>query len=106
LVKHDCEPRLQVKLAILVEELVTNSLYHGGKSQDLGLLLVLQSVEDTIKIALEDNGPAFDPLAAPPITGPDPTTGGGIGLAIIHAWGDDAVYSRVSESNILKLTLR
>lgn len=106
LADNDCEPRLQVKLAIIVEELVTNAFRHGGKAQDLALLLTLRAHGDGIVIEIEDNGPAFDPLTAPPITGPDPTTGGGIGLAIVNAWGKDAQYSRVSGQNILKLTLR
>lgn len=103
---HDFEPRLQVKLAILVEELVTNSIRHGGRSQDLALLLCLGEVGGAVVLEIEDNGPAFDPLSAPPITGPDPTTGGGIGLAIVHAWGEDAAYKRTASGNSLSLILR
>ncbi|KEO92038.1 hypothetical protein EH31_05035 [Erythrobacter longus] len=106
LADHTCEPRLRVKLAIMVEELVTNSLRHGGKSQDLSLLLLLKADGDAVTLKIEDDGPAFDPLTAPPVTGPDPTTGGGIGLAIVNAWGEDAVYSRVLQNNVLRLTLR
>ncbi|MEP0393479.1 MAG: ATP-binding protein [Erythrobacter sp.] len=101
----DCKPRLKIKLVILVEELVTNSLRHGGKSQDLALLLILQGNEDVITVEMVDDGPKFDPFTVAPITGPDPATGGGIGLAIINTWGEDAVYSRASGSNHLKLTL-
>lgn len=98
----------------MIEELVTNSLRHGGKAQDLALLLTLKADGDghggggggAVTIKIEDDGPAFDPLTAPPITGPDPTTGGGIGLAIVNAWGENAVYSRVSQNNVLRLTLR
>lgn len=90
----------------MVEELVTNSLRHGGKSQDLSLLLLLKADGDAVTLKIEDDGPAFDPLTAPPVTGPDPTTGGGIGLAIVNAWGEDAVYSRVLQNNVLRLTLR
>lgn len=106
LADHSCEPRLCVKLAILVEELVTNSLRHGGKSQDLALLLLLKAERGAVTIKIEDDGPAFDPLSAPPVAGPDPATGGGIGLAIVNAWGEDAVFSRVSQRNTLQLTLR
>ena len=103
---RDYEPRLKIKLVILVEELVANALRHGGKSQDLALLLVLEGGEEAITLEMVDDGPEFDPLSAPPVTGPDPTTGGGIGLAIVNAWGEDGVHSREAGFNTLKLTLR
>ncbi|WP_298303738.1 ATP-binding protein [uncultured Erythrobacter sp.] len=104
--QYDLEPRLQVKLAILVEELVSNSLRHGGRFQDLGLLLALQEIEGSVRLTIEDDGPPFDPISIPPITGPDPATGGGIGLAIVHAWGEDPAYVRSEDTNALELTLR
>lgn len=104
--QHSFEPRLQVKLAIIVEELVTNSLRHGGKAQDLALLLALQESHGAVRLKIEDDGPPFDPIAVPPIAGPDPETGGGIGLAIVHAWGEEPSYLRGSDSNALELTLR
>lgn len=103
---HDYEPRLKIKLVILVEELVSNCLRHGGKSRDLALLLVLENNEEAITFQIVDDGPEFDPLAVPPVAGPDPTTGGGIGLAIVNAWGEDAVYLHEAGRNILRLTLR
>ena len=106
LVENDFDPRLQVKLAILVEELVTNALRHGGKSQDLALLLAISPDEGGVRLELEDNGPAFDPLSVPPITGPDPVTGGGIGLAIVQAWGEEPDYARTANGNTLSLILR
>lgn len=104
--EHEFEPRLRVKLAILVEELVANSLKHGGKSQDIAVTLVLSGEQKAVTLEIEDNGPAFDPLSVPPITGPDPITGGGIGLAIVQAWGESAVYERNCEGNLLRLILR
>ena len=106
LAEHEYEPRLQVKLAIIVEELVTNALQHGGKFQDLSLLLDLCPREGCVELKLEDNGPAFDPLAVPPVKGPDPRSGGGIGLAIVQAWAEEAQYTRSPRVNVLELTLR
>lgn len=103
--ERNYEPRLKIKLVILVEELVSNCLRHGGKAQDLALLLVLEGNEEAITFEIIDDGPEFDPLAAPPIAGPDPTTGGGIGLAIVNAWGEDGVHSREAGRNSLRLTL-
>ena len=106
LAENDFEPRLQVKLAILVEELVSNSLRHGGKSQDLALLLAVSTAQGGVRLEIEDNGPEFNPLSVPPVKGPDPVTGGGIGLAIVQAWGEDADYARTAKGNALSLVLR
>lgn len=103
---QELDNRLKVKLAILVEELITNTLRHGGKSQDIAVALTLCADQGMVQLEIIDNGPAFDPLSVPPITRPDPTTGGGIGLAIVQAWGEEAVYARKADANVLSLTLR
>ena len=101
----DFDPRLEVKLAIVVEELVTNALHHGGKGQAFTLSLELAVEEGVIRLSMEDNGPVFNPLAVPPVKGPDPKTGGGIGLAIVHAWAMESSYSREPGLNLLRLSL-
>ena len=106
LADHPIDPRLKVKLAIVVEELVTNALRHGGAEQDLSLSLALSEELGAIRLEIEDDGDAFNPLTVPPITGPDPETGGGIGLAIIQAWSEKPAYARLKESNSLTLNLR
>jgi len=105
LAAHDIDPRLQVKLAIIVEELVTNALCHGGKGQDFSFSLELAMDGAAIRLSLDDNGAAFNPLAVPPVTSPDPETGGGIGLAIVHAWTKETSYSREPGMNSLQLRL-
>ena len=105
LAAHDFQPRLQVKLAIVVEELVTNALFHGGKGQDFNLALELSEAPEGIRLQMEDNGSAFNPLAVPPVKAPNPKNGGGIGLAIVHAWASDSRYARSDQTNSLSLTL-
>lgn len=105
LAAHDFQPRLQVKLAIVVEELVTNALCHGGKGQDFSLSLELAEKDGSIALRMEDNGIAFNPLSVPPAKAPNPITGGGIGLAIVHAWATDTNYERGGVTNSLGLTL-
>lgn len=102
---HEFEPRLQVKLAVIVEELVTNALYHGGKGQDLSLSIALDEECGAVWLKIEDNGPAFNPLTVPLVKAPNPETGGGIGLAIVQAWAKDAHYSRDGGMNLLSLAL-
>lgn len=105
LADHDFQPRLQVKLAIVVEELVTNALHHGGKGRDLSLSLELSKRDGSIVLLMEDNGIAFNPLSVPPVKAPNPKTGGGIGLAIVQAWASDTSYKRDDVTNTLGLTL-
>lgn len=101
----DLEPRLKVKLAIIVEELVTNALHHGGQTQHTTLSFELSEENGAIRLLMEDNGVAFNPLAVPPIKAPNPQTGGGIGLAIVQAWAKETSYTREAETNRLSLTL-
>lgn len=104
--KSSLDERARVKAAIIVEELVANSLRHGGKDRDLSLWLSLDDVGDAVVVELEDDGAAFDPAVRADFAGPDPHTGGGVGLAIVRAWGEDISYTRMGERNLLRLTIR
>ncbi len=104
------DERAYVKAAIIVEELISNCLRHGGGAQDLSVSLVLEDIGDAIVLEVEDDGPAFDPTTgagfSDDFAGPDPETGGGIGLAIVRAWGEDIAYTHNGQRNILRLTIR
>ena len=75
------------KLALLVSELVSNSIRHAGLSAGDPIDLELASENGQVWIAVHDGGPGFDPQGH--------TNGGGpgFGLAIIAAlaekWGVD-----------------
>lgn len=99
------DARTEVKVAILVEELVANALRHGGKDRDLSLWLMLGEHKGSVQLELEDDGAPFDPTSPATFAGPDPQTGGGIGLAFVHAWGADINYARISERNTLRLAI-
>jgi len=100
------DDRARVKVAIIVEELVSNSLHYGGRANDLSLWLSLDDTGDAVVLEMEDDGAAFDPTCDAGFKGPDPETGGGIGLAIVRAWGEEIAYSRRSNRNHLQLTIR
>ncbi len=99
------DERARVKAAIIVEELVSNCLHHGGPDRDIALWVSLQDTGAGVDLRIEDDGQAFDPAAAPEFTGPDPQTGGGVGLAIVHTWGSNIAYSRSGNLNTLSLTI-
>ena len=94
------------KVAIVVEEVISNSLRHGGENRDVSLSLALEEKAGAVELEIEDDAPPFDPSRTVDFSGPDPRTGGGIGLAIIRAWGEDITYARRDNRNILRLTLR
>ena len=100
------DERARIKAVIIVEELVSNVLRHGGNGRDVSLTMVLDDVEDGVALDLEDDGAPFDPTSATEFDGPDPRTGGGIGLAIVRTWGEDISYTRAGERNVLRLTIR
>lgn len=100
------DEQARVKAAIIVEELVSNCLRHGGAERDQSMCLLLQDTGASMVLELEDEGAAFDPTSGISFAGPDPITGGGIGLAIVRAWGEDISYSRNGRRNYLRLTIR
>ena len=100
------DERARVKAAIIVEELVSNLLRHGGKDKDIALCLQVADHADGVSFEIEDDGAAFDPLADNSAGGIDPVSGGGVGLAIVRAWGEDLHYSRRAERNRLTLMIR
>ena len=99
------DQRGRVKAVIVVEELVSNLLRHGGKQRDIAFSLLLADNPDGVGVTLEDDGAAFDPVKDKPFSGLDRDTGGGVGLAIVRAWGEDITYSRRAEQNLLNLMI-
>lgn len=96
----------QNRAAIVIEELVSNILRHGGGRADHSLWLSIEDANGALAVEIEDDGIAFDPSAANPFDGPNPKTGGGIGLAIVRAWGTDITFARNGDRNLLKLTIK
>lgn len=103
---RNLDPRLEAKVAIIVEELVANVLRHGASGRDVSLWLQLCEENGSIRLDMEDDGAPFDPTITSAFTGPDPRTGGGIGLAFVLAWGEDIAYARKGERNTLSLMVR
>ncbi len=100
------DERARFKLAVVVEELVSNALRHGGQDRDVDVALDLEDMGSRVLILLEDSGEPFDPTDPLPRVRPSPTNGGGIGLAIVQAWGADMAYERREGRNWLKLVIR
>lgn len=89
------------RLAIMVEELVTNLVEHGDIAPD-GVIELLLALEDgVVAIALSDPGIAFD--LRDRASGEDiPDRGGGAGIDLIKAWAEIVDYeSRAGQNRLL-----
>jgi anti-sigma regulatory factor (Ser/Thr protein kinase) len=93
------------RLAIIVEEIVTNVLCHAGADRDITLTLRLEQTEAGLFVALEHDGIPFDPRLAPPRELPNPDRGGGVGLALVKAWAEIVCYDCQGQHNRLVLRL-
>lgn len=94
------------RLAVVVEELVSNAIRHGTAGVAIAIDLTLTAGEGEIALALVDNGVAFDPTVERNFSGPDAETGGGVGLALVKAWANAFAYTRDNGRNVIELRLR
>lgn len=73
--------------ALIVSELVTNSVIHAQVGPDQAILLELTALPDHLRIAVIDPGSHQEPR----ILASDPDASGGFGLRLVHhmssAWG-------------------
>ena len=77
-------------LTLLVSELVTNSIRHGGVTERGVVHLRLSHRGGTFRVEVEDLGPGFEPRT--PSTAPDRTSGYGLVLVerLSRRWGIEA----------------
>jgi anti-sigma regulatory factor (Ser/Thr protein kinase) len=73
--------------ALLVSELVTNSVVHANVGPCRALTVEVTMLDDRVRIAVTDPGSRFRPRLLPP----DPETPGGLGLVLVdelcETWG-------------------
>jgi len=90
-----CPPDVLFRAELVVEETVMNLIRHArGATQ---AWLVARCGAGAATVAIEDDGPGFDPLTAPlrPTAGAMAGTHqGGFGLHLIHRNADAARYAR------------
>jgi anti-sigma regulatory factor (Ser/Thr protein kinase) len=73
--------------ALLVSELVTNSVVHANVGAGRALTVEVRTLDDRVRIAVADPGSRLKPCLLPP----DPETPGGLGLLLVdelcETWG-------------------
>ena len=101
----------QLRVALIVEELVTNLAkygYQAGAPRG-SALLQLGFENQSVTLEMTDDGEPFDPLAVPPpefdlVAGERPV--GGLGLHLVRSLAEAVRYARTDNRNHLKLKLR
>ena len=111
--RHRLDHSLTLKLTLVLEELITNTIEHGfGAESDAPVRIALRAEGTSVTLLYEDSAPPFDPLATDDSTVPsieDPLEArpvGGLGLALIEGLTRDARYEYADGRNRLWLTLR
>ncbi len=88
LAEHLGEDRLH-DLRLIVSELVSNSVRHGGVDGAGWISLSVWEADDRVRVELRDSGRQGEPRRRPP----DLSAGGGFGLLIVEqlalSWGID-----------------
>lgn len=97
-----------LRIELVVEELVANTLEHGyrGRSEDMQIWMAVSADAGGVCISYQDEGPAFNPLAAEPGSAERAVLSGrpgGLGGALIGALPVEARYERTGGRNTLEL---
>lgn len=92
------------RLAIIVEELVTNLYDHGNLGDEDAFEIVLSSDGNELRLLLIAAGPRFNPWLPRLPTQPSPS-GAGAGLKLVKAWSSRLEHEHAEGANRLALTL-
>ena len=92
------------RLAVLVEELVTNLYDHGGLGVEDVFDIELSSTGTDINLVVIDPGQPFDPRVAGDGDA-IPSRGGGAGLKLVRAWASHIDYRTADGRNRLAVVL-
>lgn len=93
-------PEAGDRLALIVEEWLSNVVEHGGAAPGARIVMRFQRGREILRLTVSDAGRPFDPRAAE-FKGPNLQRGGGAGIALIQAWCQIADYRRIRGRNRL-----
>ena len=100
-----------LRLALLLEELFTNTVVHGhGGGSDEPVAIAFDVGPGRISLAYEDSAPPHDPFAAMARPGEATTVEdrlvGGLGVLLVASMATDVEYRRVGGRNRIALSIR
>lgn len=112
LTRHRIDPGVRGDVRLIVEELASNAIAHGGEGRDMGqheLSVDIGLDGDLLILQFSDEGAPFDPLSAQT---PDLEADildrplGGLGLYLIRQIAESMHYERQQDRNLLRIGLR
>jgi anti-sigma regulatory factor (Ser/Thr protein kinase) len=106
---NELSGRCAFRLELVLVETVTNIIEHGSVDDECSIVEV-QVARDMGRIVaqVDDDGPPFDPTAAPRHRLPaslEETPIGGLGLHLIRAYTNDWEYRRINQRNQQRMTI-
>ena len=99
---------LAFRAQVVLEEIFVNIFKHAYQGRGGLVRVTLRTEKESLGLRVEDQGPAFDPLARET---PDLQTRftqgipGGAGLVLLRSMAQDLRYSRREECNILEMRI-
>ncbi len=106
---HGVNPLVTGRLTVALDEVVTNAITYGQLGADAAIVVELAVDGADVVATVTDPGPAFDPLAAPPVVDPtlplEKRAVGGLGLFIVRQLARDLAYRHVDGCNCLTMRL-
>ena len=109
---HDVHRDDRLRLTLLLEELVANTIVHGhGEESEAPIRVALTVSSQAITLQYEDTAPAFDVVAAlsdvrdPLDLAFDERPVGHLGLQLLAHYAKDLRYARGDDCNRITLTL-
>jgi anti-sigma regulatory factor (Ser/Thr protein kinase) len=100
--------KLRYRLGLIVDELVTNSIVHGGCGDENQMIKIsIQNRQHVLTIEIMDSGVPFDPTTYSSSRCPADGSGplGGIGLCLVQRFAKTMKYTRRDHCNHLFISL-
>jgi len=113
LTRHGVVRGVRDDVRLIVEELASNTIEHGGPDgmsvgqHELSVDIAIH--DDLLTLQFRDDGAPFDPTAATPPdldADMDERPIGGLGLYLIKQLAEEIDYRRGDDHNLLRVTLR
>lgn len=100
-----------LRLALVLEELFTNTVTHGhGGDSEAPVEIAFDVEPGRVTLTYEDTGPPFDPFASAAAARDRTTLGdlvpGGLGLVLVARLASEGTYARVQDRNRISLVVR
>ena len=101
---HDCSPKAQMMISVMVEELFVNIAHYAYPEKEGDAMIGMRFSNGEVTIALQDSGIPFNPLEKedPDITlSAEDREIGGLGIFMVKKSMDSVSYQRVHGDNVI-----